>query len=162
MQIMIGLPLRLVNGLLVLNLAFMVALTFVDVLGRRLFNTPVFGANDLTEHLMAIIIFSGLPVLTARRAHLSVDLFDRWLMKESWSAWHKAVDLLIFMVLALIAYQYFVSIEEAKLIDDVSPALGIPRFWMYGYISIMSLIAAILALFVSNPASYELSAEGDS
>lgn len=74
MQIMIGLPLRLVNGLLVLNLAFMVALTFVDVLGRRLFNTPVFGANDLTEHLMAIIIFSGLPVLTARRAHLSVDL----------------------------------------------------------------------------------------
>lgn len=83
-------------------------------------------------------------------------------MKESWSGWHKAVDLLIFMVLALIAYQYFVSIEEAKLIDDVSPALGIPRFWMYGYISIMSLIAAILALFVSNPASYELSAEGDS
>ncbi|MDP1893754.1 MAG: TRAP transporter small permease, partial [Hydrogenophaga sp.] len=65
-----------VSLLLVLMLSAMVALTFTDVVGRRLFNTPVFGANDLTEHLMAVIIFAGLPLLTAQRGHLSIDLLD--------------------------------------------------------------------------------------
>jgi TRAP-type transport system small permease protein len=59
---------RGVSALLVVMLFAMVALTFTDVVGRRLFNTPVFGANDITEHLMAIIIFAGLPLLTARAA----------------------------------------------------------------------------------------------
>ena len=39
---------RAVSLLLVLMLSAMVALTFTDVVGRRLFNTPVFGANDNT------------------------------------------------------------------------------------------------------------------
>ncbi|MFN3496208.1 MAG: hypothetical protein ACK40L_17045, partial [Hydrogenophaga sp.] len=43
---------------LVVMLSVMVALTFTDVVGRRLFNTPVFGANDITEHLMALIVFT--------------------------------------------------------------------------------------------------------
>jgi TRAP-type C4-dicarboxylate transport system permease small subunit len=71
---------------LVVLLSAMVALTFTDVLGRRLFNTPVFGANDITEHLMALIIFSGLPLLTARRGHFSIDLFDHWLLRPKWRA----------------------------------------------------------------------------
>lgn len=88
-----------VGLLLITLLALMVALTFADVIGRRLFNTPVFGAHDITEHLMALIIIAGLPLLTARRGHLSVDLFDRWLPQPGWRAWHKAVDGLIAAVL---------------------------------------------------------------
>ena len=75
---------RAVSLLLVLMLSAMVALTFTDVVGRRLFNTPVFGANDITEHLMALIVFAGLPLLTARRGHLSIDLFDTWLLRPGW------------------------------------------------------------------------------
>lgn len=140
-----------VGLLLVAMLSAMVALTFVDVVGRRLFNTPVFGANDITEHLMALIIFSGLPLLTAKRAHLSIDLFDSWLLKPQWRAWHKAVDVLIAAVLGLIAWQYFVAIGEAREINEVSSALTIPRAWMYGYIACTTALAAVLALFVQPP-----------
>jgi TRAP-type C4-dicarboxylate transport system permease small subunit len=87
----------------------MVALTFADVVGRRLFNTSVFGANDLTEHLMAMIIFCGLPLLTAQRGHLSIDLLDPWLLKAHWRAWHKLVDVLIASVLGMIAQQFAVD-----------------------------------------------------
>lgn len=140
-----------VSGLLVLLLSAMVALTFVDVVGRRLFNTPVFGANDITEHLMALIIFSGLPLLTARRGHLSIDLFDHWLLQPRWRAWHKAVDVLIASVLGLIAWEYVVAIGEARQINEVSPALTIPRAWMYGYIASTTAIAAVLALLAPAP-----------
>lgn len=149
---------RGVSGLLVLMLSAMVALTFVDVLGRRLFNTPVFGANDITEHLMAIIIFTGLPLLTARRGHLSIDLLDHWLLRPAWRPWHKVVDVLIATVLALIAWEYVAAVGEAQQIADVSPALNIPRHWMYGYIAVTTSLAAVLALLAAPPQS-ELHAE---
>jgi TRAP-type transport system small permease protein len=140
-----------VSLLLVVMLSAIVALTFTDVVGRRLFNTPVFGANDITEHLMALIIFSGMPLLTAQRGHLSIDLFDHWLLQPRWRAWHKAVDVLIAAVLGLIAWQYFVAIQEARDINEVSPALTIPRAWMYTFISITTAIAAVLALLAPPP-----------
>ena len=142
---------RAIGAVLVVSLSLMVALTFVDVLGRRLFNTPVFGANDITEHLMAVIVFAGLPLLTARRGHLSIDLFDAWLLRPGLRWWHKAVDVLIAAVLGLIAWQYFLSIEEARAISEVSPALTIPRAWMYAFMSAASAIGAVAALFVGPP-----------
>jgi TRAP-type C4-dicarboxylate transport system permease small subunit len=142
-----------VGLVLVVLLSAMVALTFVDVLGRRLFNTPVFGANDITEHLMAITIFTGLPLLTARRGHLSIDLLDHWLLRPVWRPWHKVVDVLIAAVLALIAWEYMVAVGEAQQIAEVSPALNIPRHWMYAYIAITTSLAAVLALLAAPPQS---------
>jgi TRAP-type transport system small permease protein len=128
---------RAVSMVLVVALSIMVVLTFTDVLGRRLFNQPVFGATDITEHLMAVIIFAGLPLLTAQRGGL------RW--------WHKLVDVLIAVVLGLVAWRYFLSIEEAYAIKEVSPALTIPRAWAYTFMTVTSAIAAVAALFVGPP-----------
>lgn len=142
---------RGVGLLLVALLASMVALTFVDVVGRRLFNTPVFGAHDITEHLMALIIFSGLPLLTAQRGHLSIDLFDRWLLRPAWRTWHKGVDGLIAVVLGLVAWEYAHAVREAQAINEVSSALTIPRAWMYAFMAATTGLAALLALFAAAP-----------
>ncbi|MDO9484364.1 MAG: TRAP transporter small permease [Hydrogenophaga sp.] len=148
-----------VSLLLVLMLSAMVALTFTDVVGRRLFNTPVFGANDLTEHLMAVIIFAGLPLLTLQRGHLSIDLLDAWLLKPAWRPWHKLVDLLIAAVLGLIAWEYFLAIDEARQINEISPALMIPRSGMYTFIAGTTALAAVAALFAPAPHAEHLTEE---
>ena len=146
---------QVVEILLMTFLSGMVLLTFTDVIGRRLFNTPVFGAHDITEHLMAVIVFSGLPLLTANRAHLSIDLFDRWLLQPQWRIWHYLVNGLIAAVLALIAYEFAVSIEEANDMREVSQALGIPRAWMYAYLAVTSGLAALAALTAGLPTHHE-------
>jgi len=51
-------------------------LTCVDVGGRYLFNRPVYGGFELTEMLLAAVIFAGLPLVTLRNDHVTVDLFD--------------------------------------------------------------------------------------
>ena len=146
---------QLVEILLMTFLSGMVLLTFTDVIGRRLFNTPVFGAHDITEHLMAVIVFSGLPLLTANRAHLSIDLFDRWLLQPQWRIWHYLVNGLIAAVLALIAYEFAVSVQEANDMREVSQALGIPRSWMYTYLAITSGLAVLAALTAGLPTHHE-------
>lgn len=150
---------RPIGAVLVAMLYLMVLLTFTDVVGRRLFNTPVFGANDITEHLMAIIVFAGLPLLTARREHLSIDLFDSWLLRPQFRWWHKAVDGLIAAVLALVAYQYGVAVVEARETSEVSQALGIPRAGMYAFMALTSAVAALAALSVDAPKHTEITPE---
>ena len=92
-----------VEAVLITALLAIVALTFCDVLGRRLFGTPIYGAHDITEHLMVIIIFCGLPLVTADRGHLVVDLFDRWLSSPRLRWWHALVSVGVAAILFLIA-----------------------------------------------------------
>src|SRR6266852_5508558 len=51
-------------------------LTCVDVVGRYFLNKPLTGGFELTEVLLASLIFAGLPLVTLRGDHITVDLFD--------------------------------------------------------------------------------------
>ena len=54
----------------------MMAVTLVDVVGRDLFSAPLPGGFEITELLLAALIFLGLPMVTAESAHVDVDLLD--------------------------------------------------------------------------------------
>ena len=54
----------------------MMVLTCVDVIGRYRFNQPVFGSFEITEMLLAALIFAGLPLVTLRNEHVTVDVLD--------------------------------------------------------------------------------------
>src|SRR5258707_10984481 len=55
---------------------FLMLLTCVDVVGRYFLNKPLTGGFELTEVLLASLIFAGLPLVTLRGDHITVDLFD--------------------------------------------------------------------------------------
>lgn len=52
------------------------ALTFVDVWGRYIFIAPVPGGVELTELMMAALIFAGLTLVMMEGEHIIVDLAD--------------------------------------------------------------------------------------
>ena len=54
----------------------MMTLTCVDVIGRYFFSKPIFGGFELTEMMLAAMIFLGLPLVTLRNEHITVDVFD--------------------------------------------------------------------------------------
>ncbi len=63
----------------------MMMLTCVDVVGRYFLSQPVRGAFELTEVLLACLIFTGLPLVTLRQEHVTVDVLDGvtpdWLLR---------------------------------------------------------------------------------
>lgn len=63
--------LGLLCGLLLFAL---IALTCTDVVTRYWFNAPVNGAFELTELLLASLIFAALPLTTGAGTHVEVDL----------------------------------------------------------------------------------------
>ena len=73
---------RLLGVVAAIDLFAMMMLTFIDVTGRKLTGTvafakPVYGAYEITELLMGVLIFSALPLVTAREGHVTIDIFDR-------------------------------------------------------------------------------------
>lgn len=54
----------------------LVCLTAADVFGRYILIQPINGKTEITRMLMAGLIALVLPVVTARKEHITVDLFD--------------------------------------------------------------------------------------
>ena len=55
------------------------ALTFLDVLGRKFLSNSIPGSLELTELLMVIVIFAGLPLVSRRGEHVEFDSLDPYL-----------------------------------------------------------------------------------
>jgi len=72
------------------------ALTFVDVLGRKFASHSITGSLELTELLMVVVIFAALPLVSRRGEHVEFDSLDPYL-----PAWvRRAQALLVHLVCA--------------------------------------------------------------
>lgn len=135
-----------VETLIVALVVVMVALTFFDVIGRRLFGRPIYGANDVTEHLMGLMVFAGLPIVTAAGAHLAVDLFDKLLDRPAFRFWKAVTAFFVAAILGLISWLFVEHALNAGQIKEVSQALGVPRQPIYFYMAASCALSAIAAL----------------
>ena len=137
---------RTVETLMALFLIAMVALTFADVIGRRIFGEPIYGANDITEHLMALVVFSGLPLVTAAGAHLTIDILDKLVMWRWMGWWRVLVSVLVTVVLGLIAWLFVKHGINAARISEVSQALRAPRAPLYFFMAASCALSAAAAI----------------
>ena len=55
------------------------ALTFFDVIGRKFLSQSIPGSLELTELLMVVVIFAGLPLVSMRGEHVVFDTMDNYL-----------------------------------------------------------------------------------
>lgn len=149
LKTLISRTLTALEWLLMFSLFMMVVINFVDVSGRHLFNHPIFGIQDLTEHLMAIVVFCGLPLVTMAGTHLTVDLFDKLMSSPSLQWWKHVIVGLTVIILALMTLTFIQSALEAQSIADVSPELRLPRGPLYGFMALSSLFSALGLLYVT-------------
>ncbi len=139
---------RTLERISALLLFCMMLLTAVDVVGRYLFASPVPGGFEITEIMLATLIFCGLPLATLRDGHITVDLAEGFL-----PTWFKNVrDRLIFammaLVLAFLSYKLFNKAGDFLEFNDQTAVLNIPLspvvFAMAGLTGVSALIAMVL------------------
>ena len=57
----------------------MMLLTVVDVVARYVFSRPLRGAFEVTELMLLVLIFAGLPLVSFADEHAVMDFVDRLL-----------------------------------------------------------------------------------
>ncbi|WP_354410143.1 TRAP transporter small permease [Marinobacterium sp. MBR-111] len=124
----------------------MMALTLVDVMGRYLFSMPVTGAFEVTELMLAAVIFLGLPLVTAEGGHIAVDILDSAL-----SDWVQAVQYWVIGVVNVLAFGIFSWMlwEHAFKVlryEDSTAVLEISYAWLAFLMAITASVSAFILL----------------
>ncbi len=70
-------PERALEMLAAALLFSMMLLTFVDVVLRYIFNAPIRGGFEVSETMMAVLIFAGLPMVSRNGEHIVIDSLIR-------------------------------------------------------------------------------------
>ena len=135
-----------------LLLVAMMCLTGADVIARYVFNAPIRGAFELTEILLACLVFTALPITTGAREHIEVELFDpkSRAMRRLLGAIATLSGIAVF---GLLAVEIFAYAGRMAKYGQVTNSLQIPLAYV-GYTAAFgsALCVAVLVL-VRNPRS---------
>lgn len=140
---------RLLALVVAANVFAMMALTFVDVFARYLFNAPLKGAYEVISFMLAGLVFSSLPLVTRDREHISVEISETvgapWLRRAKGSA----VAAFCAVVLGLMAWRTAVHGLVLRDSQQVTGFLELPIYPVAWFIGLMCAIAAAAALGVA-------------
>ncbi len=134
------------GALAALLLLAMTALTTLDVVGRYLFNSPVTGAFELTELMLAALIFAGLPLATERDEHVDVDLLDSFLPPNVLRSNVFFANLISASVLAVLSVQLWSRAEQLVAEGTVTNSLALPLAPVGYLMSVATAVSALLLL----------------
>jgi TRAP-type C4-dicarboxylate transport system permease small subunit len=128
------------------------ALTFVDVGGRKLASASLPGALELTELLLVTVIFAGLPLVSLQREHIVFDSLDRWLPPWLRRAQAAAVDALCAALLGGLAWLMWGKAAQMAEFGDVTSVLRLPLGpFVQGMAVLIGVAAAVHLMLVWRP-----------
>jgi TRAP-type C4-dicarboxylate transport system permease small subunit len=104
----------------------MAAVTVLDVAGRYFLNAPLPGSYELVQLLLAVTVFAALPLATARREHVVVDLLDPLLPAAALRATASATALLAAVALGVLAWQLALRGLRLRADRAATNLLGLP------------------------------------
>ena len=117
--------------------------TVVDVIGRYLLNRPLAGSFEITQLLLVLVIFAGLPAVCASDSHIRVDILLN-LMTGRWRHLvERACAVAISATLAFLAILMWGKAGESVATGDVTTYLHVPIGPFAYFISISCAVAAI-------------------
>lgn len=115
--------LALAGGVTVLLL---VCLAVVQIVGRKIFNTPVLGYIDLVEQAMAIFAFLGIAYCQRLGGHIRMDIVVSRLKGRTLWAFEWVSVLIMFGLSLALTYGSWLHFKRAYDIGDSSIDIAIP------------------------------------
>jgi TRAP-type transport system small permease protein len=117
-------------------------LTLFDVVGRKFLDASVPGSLEVTELLLVVVIFAGLPLVSLRGEHVVFDSLD-----PLWpAAWRRAqqavVDLACMAMLLGVAWVMWVKAGNMAEYGDTTAQLLLP---LGPFVHGMSVLCAVTA-----------------
>lgn len=109
-------------------LALMMFLTTLDVLLRAIFNSPIPGAFELVEYMMAVLVPFGICYCAFHNSHIAVDLIMDRFSSRVRGVTNTIVTILSLVFVILIAWQNILYFWEVKSFKTTSAVLHIPAF----------------------------------
>jgi TRAP-type C4-dicarboxylate transport system permease small subunit len=128
----------------------MMTLTFVDVVLRYVFSRPLRGGFEVTELMLLVLIFAGLPLVTHANEHVTMDLIDRWLMPRARRVLARVMEGASAALMFLLTWLMWLKASRVAAYGDTTDVLRIAVgpfvYFMVAMILLSGLIHLVRAL----------------
>ncbi len=121
----------------------MMLLTTCDVIGRYIFNAPILGTFELTEFMLACLVFFSLAYAQSQKGHIAVDIFVSRFPETIQAVIEIFNYLVTLFILTLITWMSIARGFELKTVNEVSGTLQIP---VYPFVFVVALGSAAMGL----------------
>lgn len=127
----------------------MMALTFADVIGRKLLGASIPGSLELTELLMLAVIFVALPLTSLHGEHVVFDLLESVLPARLLTWQHRIANLVC--VALLLGAAWLVALRAGRTLaeGDVTAQLGLPLAPFHYAVALILLVSAAMHLVLA-------------
>jgi TRAP-type transport system small permease protein len=130
-------------------------LTLVDVSGRKLLSESVPGSLELTELLMVVVIFAGLPLVSLAGEHVVFDSLDPWIPPAVRRIQTVLVELFCTAALAGMAWLMWVKASQMMEYGDTTAQLKISQGpFVYGMSMLCAITAVVHLMLIVSPVAH--------
>lgn len=109
-----------------------VTMIFVDVILRKLFNSPVSGQQELAELGTVLVVYFGLPYATRIRSHVRVEPITGLFPASVRNILYGVLDFIIVAFMVVLTWKVF---QQAGVLfrapSNATLILRIPYFYVY-------------------------------
>lgn len=125
----------------------MMLLTVVDVIARYVFSRPVRGAFEVTELMLVVLIFAGLPLVSFSEEHAVMDFIDRVTGVRGQRVLRRAVEAASAAFMFLLAWLTWLRADRIWAYRDATDVLRI----LYGpfvyFMAVTLAFAGVIHLY---------------
>ena len=130
-------------------------LTLVDVSGRKLLSESVPGSLELTELLMVVVIFAGMPLVSLAGEHVVFDSLDPWIPSWLRRLQNGLVELFCTAALAGMAWLMWTKAGQMMEYGDTTAQLKISQGpFVYGMSVLCAITALVHAMLIITPVAH--------
>jgi TRAP-type C4-dicarboxylate transport system permease small subunit len=130
-----------------LILFLMMLLTFVDVVARYLFNFPLRGGFEITELMLLVLIFAGLPLVSHADEHVTMDFIDRMLPEAGRRVLVRLVHAICAAVMFFLTWQVWIKAGKIAGYGDTTDVLKITVGPFVYFMAAMILLTGLVHLY---------------
>ncbi|HYD58317.1 MAG TPA: TRAP transporter small permease [Burkholderiales bacterium] len=121
----------------------MMLLTFADVVGRYLLNRPIRGGFEVTELLLLVLIFAGLPLVSHADEHVTMDFIDRMLPPRAGELWIRVIHAACAALMFFLTWQVWIKAGRISSYGDTTDVL---RITIGPFVYFMAVMIALTGL----------------
>ena len=125
----------------------MMGLTVVDVVARYVFNRPLRGAFEVTELMLLVLIFAGLPLVSFSDEHAVMDFIDRVLRPRAQQWLERFVQLVNGAFMFFLAWLVWLKANRIWAYRDTTDVLRIVYGPFVYFMAVCLALAGVIHLY---------------
>ncbi|MFL2683026.1 MAG: TRAP transporter small permease [Alphaproteobacteria bacterium] len=133
---------KLLLSCCIISLTALVLITVVDVFGRYLLGIPLPGTSEITEIILGILIYIGLPYISKKEEHISVSLLSNYLPNNIKILHKILINFIVTLLLLVIARQLYLHGIDLKSYQEVTTFLEIPKAPIAFAMALLTVLAS--------------------